>query len=131
MRCLVTMVITVAALAGLSACATGSSLEGEFATPVCKSSGECDAMWNGARNWLRLNTPYGNLRVDTEDRLVTHRNEDDPRLFVTVERIPLGGGRFRIEADIRCGVVGGCSPSPYKALKSFNHTVNRSYISFD
>lgn len=114
-----------------ASCAGQSTLSGEFATPVCTSDSECEAMWNGARQWLIRNTPYSNLRLRTATRLATHRSDDDPHLWAIVEKVPLGNGKFAIEANIRCGTTKGCNPSPFEALKSFNRSVKRAYISFD
>lgn len=114
----------------LSACAHDVELTGEEAVPVCASDSECNAMWNGARAWLRRNMSF-DLYIDREDRLQTFRAEDDPNLWGIVEKVPLGDGRYRIEATIRCGTVGRCDPSAWKAFLDFNRTVNRSYITFD
>lgn len=115
---------------GLPACVADRGLQGEEATPVCERVAECNAMWNGARIWLARNVPFG-LRVDNDDRLATHRASEDPQLWAEVERVPLGNGRYKIVAKIRCGVVGECHPSPYQSLKAFNRYVHNSYKTFD
>ena len=120
----------LAMLPGLAACVTDHGLEGDEATPVCERDAQCRAMWNGARIWLARNVPF-DLRVNSDDRLVTHRANDDPNLWAEVERVPLGDGRYEIVAEIRCGVVGACHPSPFEALKQFNRYVRQSYKTFD
>lgn len=111
----------------LAACATGK-VDPEFATPTCDGYRECDAKWRAAEAWITHESGQA-VAEKTDSTMRTNMTQSPGNyLSVRVQKVPVGDGSYRIEAEMYCARKVGCDPSPWEATQLFNRSVNRSWV---
>lgn len=125
---LLTRVVTLMGFALAGACAVSPELQAKMdeyqrTIPTCSSSPECQSKWNMAIAWVESNSDYG-IRSATGERIVSTTNvASDSGIGVSVERVPVGNGSFRITVDMECLSAYGC-PELWDDMLDFNRIVN-------
>lgn len=122
--------VSLAAAAALSGCAISPSMdeqmnraEFERTIPTCDGEQDCNAKWEAAQLWVVHNTGY-KIQTATNVLIETYNPVDQrASLAAQVTKEPLGGGRYKIVARLRCGNMFGCVPDPWSAAMDFNRAV--------
>lgn len=91
--------------------------------PVCVGESDCRAKWEAAQVWIVRNSGF-KLQVATDVLLETYNSTNSSvKLAVRVVKVPMGGGKYRIEVTTRCANIFGCSPDSWAAAHDFNQVV--------
>jgi hypothetical protein len=91
--------------------------------PVCMEGPDCRTQWDAAQRWILQNLQW---RIQNANDIYIETFGPAGYDTATAMRIikePIGGGKFRIEANVRCGNMIGCFPDLADALLSFNRYV--------
>jgi len=92
-------------------------------TPICRSDADCATKWAAARTYVLA---HAQMKIETysTDFLQTYNPpEYGTQLAARVNKAPMPGGEFRIEAEFWCNNLFGCSESPRQVLDGFNRAV--------
>jgi hypothetical protein len=91
--------------------------------PTCSTEADCTAKWAAARTFVLSHAGY-KIETYSADFLQTFNpGEGDTQLAATVNKAPLPGGGYAIQATFFCGNVFGCTPSARDTLDQFNKAV--------
>jgi hypothetical protein len=123
----------LALFAFVGGCATNEEYAQKLAeidrtTPICSSTDECEAKWAAARKWVLDNAGW-KLQIVNDDFMQTaNPGQYSVYLAARVNKEPLGGGSYKIVAEVWCNNAFGCSPDRLSALLDFNKTVDAAYL---
>lgn len=115
----------------LTACASSADYtarmqEIERTTPVCAGDADCTSKWEAAQLWVAKNAGM-KIQTVTSVLIQTYNSTDSStRLAATVTKEPLGGGRYKIVANLRCDNIYGCRPDRLDATIQFNRAVGEA-----
>lgn len=125
------LTVLVAVLLGTVACAAIDRMgmrethqrERIFETvPTCMEGPDCKAQWEAAQRWILQNLRW-KIQSANDVYIETFGPSDEAATAMRVVKEPVGGGKFRIEANTRCGNMIGCFPDPADSLLNFNRYV--------
>jgi len=92
--------------------------------PECRSESSCKSMWEAAQVWVARNAGY-KVQVSTDTVIETFNSiGSSTGIAVSVLKVPLGDGHYKIEVNIRCANIFGCTPNAWVAAQNFNNTLN-------
>lgn len=86
--------------------------------PVCESTESCRVMWDKAVYYVSDNAQMA-IR-NSSDNLVETYSSNNLRLHAKVNKVPMGGDKYKIKSVWGCGNVFGCNRNPYEVKAEFN-----------
>lgn len=112
----------------LTGCATNQATlakraEFERTIPTCSGGEDCTAKWEAAQLWVVHNAGY-KIQTSTSVLIETYSPHNTKSIGVQVTKEPLGGGKYKILANIWCDSLIGCNPDVWDAAMNFNKTVS-------
>lgn len=118
------LLITLLFLAG---CANSYEQQAKVAQfnatiPQCETENQCRVMWEMAQIWVNNNSGY-KIQMFTDSVIETF-NSNNTDLAVTVNKIPIGSGRYEFRVKTWCGNFLGCFPNSWDAAIDFNRSVS-------
>lgn len=91
--------------------------------PICVDEKDCIAKWEAAQLWVAKNAGF-KIQTTTNVLIETY-NPTTRALAVSVTKEPIGGGKYKIVAEIWCrSGKYECIPDAYDATLGFNRTVS-------
>jgi hypothetical protein len=91
--------------------------------PICVEGSDCKAQWEAAQRWILQNLQWKIQNVSDVYIETFGPGSDDTATAMRIVKEPIGGGRFRLEAKPRCGIMVECFPDLADAFLSFNRYV--------
>lgn len=89
---------------------------------VCAKGDDCEAKWGRAITWVVRNSEW-KIQTQTENIIQTFGPStqfNSTANAFTVNKVPLGEGRYEITIGAGCGNLFGCIPDPMVQKASFN-----------
>lgn len=90
--------------------------------PICVEGPDCKAQWDAAQRWILQNLRW-KIQNANDVYIETFGPSNEAATAMRVVKEPVGGGRYSITANVRCGNIFGCFPNPADSLLSFNRYV--------
>jgi hypothetical protein len=113
------VIVAVLALAG---CATVPQAP-IAASPTCATDADCAIKWAAARTFVLDHSAY-RVQTYSADYLNTFGPaNNEPGLAMQINKAPIAGGAYVIDARFGCGNMFGCIPNARLTLDQFNRTV--------
>lgn len=118
----------VIAFSLLAGCAAAPSMQAaraeiEQTAPVCTGEADCAAKWDAAQLWIAHHAAY-KIQVLTNVMIETYNPGDaSPKIAVRVTKEPIGGGSYKLMANVWCNNIFGCIPDQWEAMRDFNREV--------
>lgn len=77
--------------------------------PVCNGEKDCSVKWDMAQLWVVRNASY-KIQTSTSVLIETYsRSDDNDKMAVRVTKEPVGGGKYKILAEVTClGIRWNC-----------------------
>jgi len=97
-----------------------------FATeaPVCDGVEDCSAKWDAAQLFVVKNSDL-KLQTATSVILETYSpRRSSTQIAMRVTKEPIGGGRYKIVAEVFCVNIFGCREPSAKIIERFNAEVS-------
>jgi len=115
-------ILAIAALT-LVGCAAQGPKHAIAVAPTCSSEADCTMKWAAARTWILAHAGY-RMQTYSPDFMQTYPAAGGNVLLAAeVNRRPISGGGYVIEARFWCDNPFGCSPNQWDALDQFNQAV--------
>ena len=97
--------------------------EMEKTTPICNGEKDCAAKWEMAQFWVSRNSEY-KIQTSTNVIIETY-SSPDRRIDVRVTKEPMGGGKYKIVAQVGCNYrINSCMRDELDAILDFNRQVS-------
>lgn len=129
----INMALCAAIVLSLSGCAAYKAKRQEQRTlfnatrPTCANAEQCQPMWEMAQLWVSEHA-QSDIKTANNVLIETYSGPRTTDLVYRISKVPLGGGKYRIQFEGYCTLelgIGVCTPDTYTTGILFNQAINK------